>query len=261
MDPRQRHGDGGRASGPGAEILVIEDDRPTRLVLGRELRSRGYRVVDADTAQTGLERFAARRPDLVLLDLGLPDVDGLQVIGSIRREAQTPIVILSGRFEEREKVEALERGADDYVTKPFSVAELHARIRVALRHAAGPAGDPGGRLRAGPIELDIDRHEVRVADRRVELAPREFETLKVLLTHRDRIVTKGRLLRAVWGRAYQGEDDYVYVHVSAVRRKLNAADPDLRAGGRIVTEPGVGYRILGDEEPDPSARLQAPERP
>ncbi len=132
---------------PGAEILVIEDDRATRLVLGRDLRSAGYRVVDADDARSGLERFAARRPDLVLLDLGLPDLDGLQVIRAIRREAQTPIVILSGRYEEREKVEALERGADDYVTKPFGVAELRARIRVALRHGLGPAGGATGRLR------------------------------------------------------------------------------------------------------------------
>ncbi len=261
MGAEDHPGDGGRTAGPGAEILVIEDDRATRLVLGRELRSRGYRVVEADTATAGLERFAARRPDVVLLDLGLPDVDGLQVIRSIRREASTPIVILSGRFEDREKVEALERGADDYLTKPFSVTELHARIRVALRHALGPAGDAGGRLGAGPITLDIDRHEVRVGDRLVDLSPREFETLKVLLTHRGRIVTKGRLLRAVWGTAYQGEDDYVYVHVSALRRKLNAADPELRAGRRIITELGVGYRVLGADEPDPSGPLQVPGPP
>ena len=217
----------------------------------------GYRVVEAEDARAGLERFAARRPDLVLLDLGLPDRDGSEVIRAIRREASTPIVILSGRFEEREKVEALERGADDYVTKPFGVAELRARIRVALRHAAGPAGDAEGRLRAGPIEVDVERHEVMVSGRRVDLTPREFEILKVLLTHQGRIVTKGRLLRAVWGQAYQGEDDYVYVHVSSVRRKLNAADPVLRAGTRIVTEPGVGYRIADEERL--SGDLQAPD--
>ena len=230
----------------GALILVIEDDGATREVLARELSGAGYRVVEAEDARTGLERFAARRPDLVLLDLGLPDRDGSEVIRAIRREASTPIVILSGRFEEREKVEALERGADDYVTKPFGVAELRARLRVALRHAVGPAGDAEGRLRAGSIEVDVERHEVTVAGRRVELTPREFEILKVLLTYQGRIVTKGRLLRAVWGQAYQGEDAYVYVHVSSVRRKLNAADPALRAGAHIVTEPGVGYRIADD---------------
>jgi two-component system KDP operon response regulator KdpE len=235
------------SAGPeGAWILVIEDDAATRQVLARELASAGYRVIESEDARSGLERFAARRPDLVLLDLGLPDRDGSEVIRAIRREASTPIVILSGRFAEREKVDALERGADDYVTKPFGIDELRARIRVALRHASGPAGDATGTLRAGPIELDPDRHTVDVAGNRVDLTPREFEILKVLLAHRGRIVTKGRLLRAVWGTAYQNEDDYVYVHVSGVRRKLNAADPSTRAGGRIVTEPGVGYRVTDD---------------
>jgi two-component system KDP operon response regulator KdpE len=243
------------AGGEGAEILVIEDDRPTRLVLARELATAGYRVVQAEDARAGLERFAARRPDLVLLDLGLPDVDGLDVVRAIRRESSTPIVILSGRYAEREKVKALERGADDYVTKPFGVAELRARIQVALRHGVGPAGDEQGRMRAGPILLDVDRHEVRVGEHRVDLTPREYEILKVLLSHRGRIVTKGRLLRAVWGAAYQGEDAYVYVHVGSVRRKLNAADPDLGAGRGILTEPGIGYRVTWDEPPDSSEDL------
>ncbi len=243
----------------GAVILVIEDDGATRQVLARELTGAGYRVVEADDARSGLERFAARRPDLVLLDLGLPDRDGTEVIRAIRRETSTPIVILSGRFEEREKVEALERGADDYVTKPFGIAELRARIKVALRHATGPAGDPDGRLRAGVIELEVDRHEVEAAGHRVDLTPREFEILKVLLTHQGRIVTKGRMLRAVWGEAYQGEDDYVYVYVSSLRRKLNAVDPGLRAGAQIVTEPGVGYRMTDGARL--SGDLQAPDAP
>jgi two-component system KDP operon response regulator KdpE len=230
----------------GPEILVIEDDAATRQVLGRELAAAGYQMVEAEDARTGLQRFALRRPALVLLDLGLPDRDGTDVIRAIRREASTPIVILSGRFEEREKVEALERGADDYLTKPFGVAELRARIKVALRHAAGPAGASEGRLEAGPISLDPERHEVLVSETRVELTPREFEVLQVLLAHRGRVVTKGRLLRAVWGQAYQGEDDYVYVALSSLRRKLNRADPAGHAGARIVTEPGVGYRITDD---------------
>jgi len=239
----------------GAEILVIEDDRPTRLVLARELGSAGYRVVQAEDARAGLERFAARRPDLVLLDLGLPDMDGLDVVRAIRREASTPIVILSGRFAEREKVEALDRGADDYVTKPFGVAELRARIRVALRHGMGPAVDERGRMRAGPVLLDVDRHEVHVGETRVDLTPREYEILKVLLSHRGRIVTKGRLLRAVWGTAYQGEDAYVYVHVGSIRRKLNAVDPALGAGAGIVTEPGVGYRVTWEDQSESSGGL------
>jgi two-component system KDP operon response regulator KdpE len=227
----------------GPLLLIVEDDDETRRVLVREVQTRGYRVDEAPDGRTALERWALRRPDLVLLDLGLPDLDGLDLIRRFRREAATPIVILSGRYEEKEKVEALERGADDYVTKPFGVDELHARLRVALRHAAGPVADAAARLVSGSLELDVERHEVRVAGRRVDLTPREFEILRVFLTHAGRVVTKGRLLRAVWGEAYQGEDSYVYVHVSQLRRKLAAVDPDGDLGDLIVTEPGVGYRI------------------
>ena len=235
---------------PGAIILVVEDDGETRAALVRALAARGYRTIEAPDARTAIERWEARRPDVVLLDLGLPDVDGLQVIGRIRREAATPIVILSGRYEEREKVEALDRGADDYVTKPFGVDELLARIRVALRRAAGPVADDG-RIVHGPLVLDVARHEVRVGLQRVELTPREFEILRVLLAHAGRLVTKGRLLRAVWGEAYQGEHSYVYVHVSQLRRKLAAADPDGALRDLIVTEPGVGYRVRPRPDPRP----------
>jgi two-component system KDP operon response regulator KdpE len=229
--------------GHGPTILVVEDDAETRAALARELASGGYTVVEAPDGRTALERWAVRRPDLVLLDLGLPDMDGLAVVGAIRREAATPIVILSGRYEEREKVEALDRGADDYVTKPFGVDELRARLRAALRRAAGPGGDSAGRITTGPLVLDAGTHEVTVDGRGVELTPREFELLRVLLTHRGRVVTKGRLLRAVWGEAYQGEDSYVYVHVSQLRRKLAAVDHDGALVDLIRTEPGVGYRI------------------
>jgi two-component system KDP operon response regulator KdpE len=227
----------------GPTILVVEDDPETRAALVRELAAGGYQVVEAPDGRTALERWAARRPDLVLLDLGLPDMEGLRVVSAIRREAATPIVILSGRYEEQEKVAALDRGADDYVTKPFGVDELRARIRVALRRAAGPAGDRAGKVTAGPLTLDAAAHAVEVDGRPLDLTPREFELLRVLLTHRGRVVTKGRLLRAVWGEAYQGEDSYVYVHVSQLRRKLAAADPDGRLKDLVVTEPGVGYRI------------------
>ncbi len=234
-------------TGRGPLVLVVEDDAETRRVLIRELTVRGYRVDEAEDGRTALRCWEAHRPDIVLLDLGLPDMDGLQVIGQMRRDALTPIVILSGRYEEREKVAALERGADDYVTKPFGVDELNARLRVALRHATGPAGDRMGRLVVGAVELDPATHQVTVAGRHVDFTPREFEILRVLLTNAGRLVTKGRLLRAVWGEAYQGEDSYVYVHVSQIRKKLAAADPEGRLGEWIVTEPGVGYRIRGDD--------------
>jgi len=238
-----RHGGRHPTAGSGPSVLVVEDDAETRAVLVRELTGRGYRVEEAADGASAIRRWETRRPDVVLLDLGLPDVDGLQVIRRIRRDATTPIVILSGRYAEREKVEALERGADDYVTKPFGVDELNARLQVALRHAAGPAADTSGRIAVGPLVLDVARHDVRVGGRRVELTPIEFEILHVLLSHDGRLVPKGRLLREVWGEAYRGEDSYVYVHVSQLRRKLTAADPGGALRDLIVTEPGVGYRI------------------
>jgi two-component system KDP operon response regulator KdpE len=232
-------------------VLIVEDDAETRRALTRELDARGYAVEEAPDGETALRRWEARRPDVVLLDLGLPDMDGLMLVTRFRRDAATPIVILSGRYEEREKVQALERGADDYVTKPFGVAELNARLRVALRRAAGPAADPVGRIRIGSLDFDAIRHEVQVDGVPVELTPREFEILRVLLANAGRLVTKGRLLRAVWGEAYQGESSYVYVHVSQLRRKLAAADPSGRIRDLIVTEPGVGYRIRGPEDVRP----------
>jgi two-component system, OmpR family, KDP operon response regulator KdpE len=234
---------GTRSGAGGPTVLVVEDDDETRAALVRELSTRGYRVWEAGDGRSALAKWDSRRPDIVLLDLGLPDIDGLAIIRRIRREAATPIVILSGRYEEREKVEALERGADDYVTKPFGVDELNARLRVALRRAAGPASDQVGLIAVGALEFDAARHEARVAGEPLELTPREFEILRVLLGNAGRLVTKGRLLRAVWGEAYQGEDSYVYVHVSQLRRKLAAADPDGALRDLIVTEPGVGYRV------------------
>ena len=234
-------------SSAGATVLIVEDDDEARAVLVRELGSRGYRTQEAADGRTAMERWEASRPDIVLLDLGLPDIDGLEVIRRIRRDAMTPIVILSGRYAEREKVEALERGADDYVTKPFGLAELHARIRVALRRAAGGAGNGEARIVVGPLVFDASRHEVSVGGTPVALTPREFELLRVLLGEQGRVVTKGKLLRAVWGQAYQGEDSYVYVHVSQLRHKLGAADPSGALRDLIVTEPGVGYRVRAPE--------------
>ena len=234
----------GAASGP--LVLLVEDDEGTRSALRRDLLARGYRVDDVPDGRSALARWSAHRPDVVLLDLGLPDMDGARVIRHIRREAQTPILVLSARDAEVTKVEALDQGADDYVTKPFGTAELHARLRVMLRRAGGPTADAAGRVVAGPLLLDVARHEVTVSGVRVELSPREFEVLRVLLAHRGRLVTRGRLLRAVWGEAYGGEDHYVHVYVSQIRRKLGSVDPDGALRDLIATEPGVGYRVRAD---------------
>ena len=234
----------GAASGP--LVLLVEDDEGTRSALRRDLLARDYRVDDVPDGRSAIARWSSQRPDVVLLDLGLPDMDGARVIRHIRREAQTPILVLSARDAEVTKVEALDQGADDYVTKPFGTAELHARLRVMLRRAGGPTADAAGRVVAGPLLLDVARHEVTVSGVRVELSPREFEVLRVLLAQRGRLVTRGRLLRAVWGEAYSGEDHYVHVYVSQIRRKIGAADPEGALRDLIATEPGVGYRVRAD---------------
>jgi two-component system, OmpR family, KDP operon response regulator KdpE len=227
----------------GPTILLVEDDEATRAEVARNLRLHHYTVVEAVDTAEALRRWEARRPDLILLDLGLPDRDGIAVVGHVRREATTPIIILSARGEEATKVAALERGADDYLTKPFGMAELHARIRVALRRSGGPAADEGGVLRNGSIELDRLAHQVRIAGRLVQLGPREYQILAVLLANPGRLVTRGRLLRAVWGEAYASEDHYVHVYLSQLRKKLAGADPAGALADLIVTEPGVGYRV------------------
>ena len=227
----------------GAHLLLVEDDPDLRASVAGALVGHEFAVREAGTARDGLAAWAATRPDVILLDLGLPDQDGLTIVRHVRREATTPILVLSARHQEQDRVEALELGADDYLTKPFGIPELVARIRALLRRAGGAAADVQGRLQVGNVALDVPRHLVTVDDAPVELTPREFEVLKVLMTHAGRLVTHGRLLRAVWGTAYSDESHYTHVYVSQIRRKLAAADPTGRARALIVAEPGVGYRI------------------
>jgi two-component system KDP operon response regulator KdpE len=227
----------------GPTILLVEDDAGTRAEVARNLRAHRYRIVEAATAAAATRAWDARRPDLVLLDLGLPDRDGIVVVERIRRDGSVPVLVLSARGEEATKVAALEAGADDYVTKPFSMVELQARIRALLRRSAGPEGDPAGTLRNGTLEVDPAAHEVRVAGQPVTLVPREFQILAELAAHPGRLVTRGRLLRAVWGTAYSGEDHYIHVYVSQIRKKLAAADPGGELADLLVAEPGVGYRV------------------
>jgi two-component system KDP operon response regulator KdpE len=228
-------------------LLLVEDEAPALRALADYLQHRGYEIHEATTAQEAMRQWEAHRADLVLLDLGLPDLDGVEVIRRIRREATTPIIILSARGDERDKIAGLEAGADDYLTKPFATDELNARIRAVLRRAGGPDSDAAGCLRLGPIELDAVRHEVRVAGTIVKLTPREYELLKVMLSSQGRVLTKARLLRAVWGLAYADESTYLHVYVNRLRRKLSAASPATPLDGLIETEPGIGYRI-GDDE-------------
>ncbi len=234
-------------------ILFVEDDADTRRLVARNLEAHGYDVETAPDGATALARWEARRPDLVLLDLGLPDADGVSIIRCVRREANTPILVLSARGREEQKVEALDHGADDYVTKPFGMSELHARLRALIRRSAGPDRETDGVVRAGPIALDAARHEVRVGSAMVHLTPREFELLRVLMGSAGRVVTRQRLLEAVWGRAYADEGHYLHVHISQLRRKLDAAAPGLDAGSAIESEPGVGYRLRSGDGPGADA--------
>lgn len=231
--------------GPGATILVVEDDAETRAALVRELTAGGYAVVEAPDGRTALDRWASRRPDLVLLDLGLPDMDGLRVVTAMRREAATPIVILSGRYEEQEKVDALDRGADDYVTKPFSTPELQARVRALLRRTSGePAG--GHRLEVGPLVMDLHTRTFTRQGEAIHLTPIEWDLLRVLMANAGRTLTHQHLFHEVWsGRAFGDAQQYLRVYVAHLRRKIG--DDPIRPR-YIVTEPGVGYRFSTDAE-------------
>jgi two-component system, OmpR family, KDP operon response regulator KdpE len=235
---------------PGARLLIVEDDEPTRRSVVANLTAHGYRLTEAPGVASALRAWDAERPDVVLLDLGLPDGDGAAVIKRIRREATTPILILSARGAERDKVAALEAGADDYVTKPFGLDELRARIAALLRRTAGPASDALGVVSIGPVRLDLTSRLATVGGTPVDLTPREYELLKTMLSSPGRLLTKARLLRAVWGTAYADEGHYLHVYVSRLRRKLAAADPTGETSTLIVAEPGVGYRIAeADRQP------------
>jgi len=231
-------------SAPHPVILVIEDEVQTRRFLQATLRAHDYQVVEATTAREGLTQAAGRNPDLILLDLGLPDADGLEVARTIRQQSRTPIIVLSARGRERDKVAALDLGADDYLTKPFGVAELLARIRVALRHAALPAGGPTEPVfRAGKLTVDLIKREVLRDGAVVHLTPTEYKLLAALIREAGRVVTHQVLLREVWGPNAVDQPHYLRVYMAQLRHKLedDPARPRL-----LTTEPGVGYRLKGE---------------
>ena len=223
-------------------VLIVDDEMPIRRFLRVSLAGEGYRVAEAATAAEALEQIAAQRPDVVILDLGLPDRDGIALTREIREWSGVPIVVLSVRDRESDKVAALEAGADDYLTKPFGVGELIARLRVALRHAAvtgGTADEPV--FSAGDLSVDVARRQVFVAGREIRLTPIEYKLLALLVKNAGKVLTHRQLLRQVWGPEYGDENHYVRVYVAQLRRKIEA-DP---ARPRYLrTEPGVGYRLV-----------------
>jgi two-component system KDP operon response regulator KdpE len=228
----------------GPRILVIDDEPQIRKFLRISLGSHGYDVVEAARGQEGVEKTATEQPALVVLDLGLPDMDGQEVITAIREWSTVPIVVLSVRAGEAEKVAALDRGANDYLTKPFGIAELLARIRAALRVAKEQAGSPAAEVVVGDLKIDLARHKVTLAGADVKLSRKEFEVLRVLAQNAGRIVTHGQMLREVWGPAQEEETHYLRVYIGHLRQKLG---DDPARPRFILNEPGVGYRLLVEE--------------
>ena len=219
--------------------LVVDDEAQIRRLLRLTLEANGYRVFDAATGHDGLAQVAQRRPEIVLLDLGLPDLDGLIVLKRIREWSKVPVIILSVQDCEDDKVIALDAGADDYVTKPFNSAELLARLRAALRHVQPQGGD--AIFTAGNLEVDLSKRTVRKAGEEVKLTPLEYSLLRLLVTHAGKVLTHRQLLTSVWGTKAVEQTHYLRVHIAHLREKIenNPSKPEL-----IITESAVGYRLL-----------------
>jgi two-component system KDP operon response regulator KdpE len=241
---------------PGPLILIIEDEEPIRRFLRATLESHGYRVKDAANASEGLVQARTQRPDLILLDLGLPDGDGITITRTIRAESAVPIVVLSARGQESDKVAALDAGADDYLTKPFGVSELAARIRVALRHASRPAGSSNpiyeATIDGRTLHVNTDDRVVTISDssgvQQIRLTPTEFKLLAFLVKHAGKVLTHQQVLKEVWGPTHARDVQYLRVYTGQLRQKLeaSAAQPQF-----VLTEPGVGYRLVAPDDVSP----------
>ncbi len=234
----------GPAGGTHPSILVIEDEISIRRFLRPSLESESFKVIEAVSAEEGLALAASEHPDIILLDLGLPDLDGMAVIRRLRGWSTVPVIVLTARGKEEDKIQGLDAGADDYLTKPFSIPELLARIRVALRHAARagreeeePVFDTGG------LHVDLAARVVRLDDQEVHLTPHEYQLLVLLVRHAGRVVTQKQILKAVWGHAGADQGHYVRLYVHQLRHKLEANPARPRF---ILTEPGVGYRLKAE---------------
>jgi two-component system KDP operon response regulator KdpE len=222
-------------------ILVVDDDRAIQRFLQTVLSSRGFSVQVAENAHLALAAAATMRPDLILLDLGLPDRDGIEVLKRIREWSEVPTIVLSVREREGDKVSALDAGADDYLTKPFGIEELLARMRVALRRASHPVPEPVYRIDA--LEMDLNRRLVLVRGNEVQLTPTEYELLRLLVTHAGKVMTHRQLLKRIWGASHLEQPHVLRVNISNLRHKI---EEDPSRPRYIVTEPGVGYRFRAE---------------
>ncbi len=219
-------------------VLIVDDEHAIRRFLRASLTAHGYTIHEAATGEEALQVVVNARPDIVILDLGLPGIDGLEVTKRLREWSTTPVIVLSVRNDEAEKIRALDAGADDYLTKPFGVGELLARLRVALRHRAPEAGNAA--LSAGELAIDLTRRLVTLAGEPVQLTPTEYDLLRVMMTHAGKVLTHRQLLREVWGAAYESETHLLRVNISNLRRKI---EPEPARPQYILNEPGVGYRL------------------
>ena len=226
-------------------VLVVDDEPQIRRALRLVLRANGYDVAEVETGERALDALAVEPFDLMILDLMLPDVDGVEVCKRLREWSHLPVVVLSAHGEEEIKVRALDEGADDYVTKPFSAPELMARMRSAMRRAAGSPAEPDATITSsgGEVEIDLAHRTVRRAGTEVHLTPTEYDLLRVLAKDAGRVITHGHLLRAVLGRGYEDATGSLRVHIASLRKKL---EPDPARPRIILTEPGIGYRLQLD---------------
>ncbi len=225
-------------------ILVVDDEIPIQRFLKPALSASGYEAIFAETGREALRMVATAAPDLVVLDLGLPDLDGKEVLAEIRRFSAVPVIVLSARDRETEKIAALDLGADDYVEKPFAIGELMARIRTALRHAAKGRVEPQT-YEAGGLVVDLDRRMVTRDGRQLKLTPKEYELLALLVHHAGRVITHRQILATVWGPAHVDDAQYLRVLISQLRGKI---EPDASQPRMLLTEPGVGYRLAQADE-------------
>lgn len=224
-----------------AKVLVIEDEPEIRRFLRVSLQAHGYRLTEAHTGQAGLMQAASDPPDVIILDLGLPDIDGLKVIQQLRGWSHVPIVVLSARGQEDDKVIALDNGADDYVTKPFGISELLARMRVALRHASRPTdGEVTPEFAVNNLRVDLTRRQVFVDGLEVHLTPTEYRLLTTLVKHAGKVLTHRQLLKEVWGPDSVHETQYLRVFMNQLRQKIESDPAQPRC---LLTEPAVGYRL------------------
>ncbi len=223
---------------PSERVLIVDDEQAIRRFLRVTMTSQGYTVGEAVSGQEAISNVTTQKPDIIILDLGLPDIDGVEVTRLLRQWTQIPIIILSVRGSESDKIAALDAGADDYLTKPFGVGELLARLRAALRRMKQTASEPV--FTCGSLKIELARRLVVVAGREVQLTPTEYELLRVLVVHAGKVLTHHHLLREVWGTEYSEDFHMVHVNVSNLRRKI---EPVPARPQFIITEPGVGYRL------------------